>query len=446
MRQHSFLILFLFFAAAILILPSFVFATDFSSDSFKVRDPVMNSGSYGTSESFKLFGSITEIAVGTSTSLSFGDNAGFLYFPFVTTPVISATAGNAQASLSWTSASAGLGWSVGSYSWGKSTTSGGPYSYTSASSNLSATASSLTNGTTYYFVVRVLDAFGTSIATSTQTSATPVAPPAEEEEEEPASSGGGGGGGGGGGIITSSFGNSTVIFSGRAYPKSTVTLLKDAQVAASTIAGPDSNFTITLNNLSAGNFIFSVYGEDKDGNRSSTFSFTVSVTASVTTNVGGIFIAPTISLDKSMVKRGDNLVVFGQSAPAADVLITINSDEEFYGKVKSDSGGVYLYNFDTTPLDFGSHNAKSKASLAGAISSFSQAIMFNVGTQNVAYPKITKKILKGDVNIDSKVNLIDFSIVAYWYNRANPPAKVDLNGDGKVNLIDFSIMAYYWTG
>lgn len=263
----------------------------------------------------------------------------------------------------------------------------------------------------------------------------------------PASPGGGGGGGGGGGsIITSSVGNSTVIFSGRAYPKSTVTLLKDAQVAASTIAGPDSNFTITLNNLSAGNFIFSVYGEDKDGNRSSAFNFTVSVTANVTTNVGGIFIAPTISTDKSMVKQGDNIAIFGQSAPVADVLVTINSDEEFYGKVKSDNNGVYLYNFDTTPLDFGGHNAKSKASLAGAISSFSQAVSFNVGTQNIAAPKIVKKVLKGDIQGNGRVDLIDFSIEAYWFNRPNPPAKVDLNGDGKVNLIDFSIMAYYWTG
>lgn len=261
------------------------------------------------------------------------------------------------------------------------------------------------------------------------------------------SSGGGGGGGGGGSIITSSVGNSTVIFSGRAYPKSTVTLLKDAQVAASTIAGPDSNFTITLNNLSAGNFIFSLYGEDKDGQRSNTFSFTVSVTANVTTNVGGIFIAPTIAVDKSMVKRGDNIAIFGQAAGAADIIIVVNSDEEFYGKTVSDKDGVYLYNFDTTFLDYGSHTTKSKASIGNlAVSNFSQLLTFNVGTQNIAAPKIVKKVLKGDVNNDGRVNLVDFSIVAYWYRRANPPAKVDLNSDGKIDLIDLSIMAYYWTG
>jgi hypothetical protein len=50
------------------------------------------------------------------------------------------------------------------------------------------------------------------------------------------------------------------------------------------------------------------------------------------------------------------------------------------------------------------------------------------------------------MNNDRRVNLVDFSIAAYWYKRSSPPASVDLNGDGKVDLVDFSIMAFYWTG
>lgn len=257
---------------------------------------------------------------------------------------------------------------------------------------------------------------------------------------------GGGGGGEGGSIFATSPGNNTVIFSGRAYPNSKITLLKDAQFAASTTASPDSDFMITLTNLSSGNFVFSIYGDDKNGQRSSTVNFSVSVTANVTTKVSGIFIAPTIAVDKSAVKRGDNIAIFGQSAPAADIATSINSDKELYGRAKSDNNGIYLYNFDTTPLEFGSHNAKSKASLKGEISNFSQAVAFDVGEKNIAASKIIKKILKGDVNGDNRVDLIDFSVAAYWYKRANPPVKVDLNGDGKVDLIDLSIMAYYWTG
>jgi len=226
-----------------------------------------------------------------------------------------------------------------------------------------------------------------------------------------------------------------------------VTLLKDAQVAASTVAGPDATFAVTLTGLSAGNYTFSVYGEDKDGNRSSLQTFPVSVTSGATTDVGGIFLAPTLALDKSEVKQGDNLAIFGQSAVNADVTIQINSDQQLFAKTKSDASGVYLYNLDTATLDYGGHTTKSKGAVANEISSFSAAVPFTVGTKNVAAtaPKVAAK---GDLNGDKKVNLIDFSVMAYWYGRplTAAGAKADLDHDGKVDLVDFSILAYYWTG
>ena len=252
----------------------------------------------------------------------------------------------------------------------------------------------------------------------------------------------GGGGGGGGGIAVSSTG---AIFSGRAYPKSTITLLKDAQIAATTIAGADANFSISLSGLSGGNYIFSVYSEDNKGIRSSLLTFPVSVTSGTTANVGGIFIAPTIAVDKSEVKRGDNIAIFGQSTPVSEITISVNSEEEFFVKKMSDASGAYLLNFDTSVLEMGQHNTKSKVALNGEISSFSKVIGFAVGTKNVL-AQLPQTSLRGDLNSDKKVNLVDFSIVAYWYKRSSPPATVDLNSDGKVDLVDFSIMAFYWTG
>ena len=260
----------------------------------------------------------------------------------------------------------------------------------------------------------------------------------------------GGGGGGGGGTYIPPLVVTQVIFSGRAYPKSTVTLLKDAQIAATTIAGSDANFSITLSGLSGGNYIFSVYSEDNKGIRSSLLTFPVSVTSGATTKVSGIFISPTIAVDKSEVKRGDNIAIFGQSTPQADIIISVSSEEEFFAKTISDKEGIYLHNFDTTVLDYGLHNTKSKASIGNlAVSSFSRVISFKVGT--ITVPKEKLEISKGDLNNDNKVNLVDFSIAAYWYKR---PISAEfaikeaerLNGDGKVDLIDFSIMAYYWTG
>jgi len=249
-------------------------------------------------------------------------------------------------------------------------------------------------------------------------------------------------GGGGGGYVAPV---TSVVFSGRAYPKSTVTLLKDAQISATTIAGADANFQISVSGLSGGNYIFSVYSEDNKGNRSSLLTFPVGITSGATTQISGIFIAPTIAVDKSEVKRGDNVAIFGQSVPNSEITIAVNSEEEFFGKTPADKDGVYLYNFDTSPLAMEQHFAKSKAAVGGAISSFGKTVSFLVGNKTV-FTQPSKCPPKADLNNDCRVNLVDFSIAAYWYKRPSPPASVDLNNDGKVDLVDFSIMAYYWTG
>ena len=89
--------------------------------------------------------------------------------------------------------------------------------------------------------------------------------------------------------------------------------------------------------------------------------------------------------------------------------------------------------------------------MAGEISGFGNAAGFLVGSKNVAATATVKKFLKGDLNDDGHVNLVDFSIAAYWYKRtlsaSFKPIEIErLNSDGKIDLVDFSIMAYYWTG
>ncbi len=250
---------------------------------------------------------------------------------------------------------------------------------------------------------------------------------------------GGGGGGGYSSLITG------VTFSGRAYPLSKVSVLKDGQLAITTIAGPDANFNISLSGLSSGDYIFAVFGEDSQGRRSTLFTFPTLITIGATASISGIFLAPTIAVDKSEVKRGENIAIFGQSAPNSEITVSVHSGEGFFGKTKADKDGVYLYNFDTTPLAIEQHSTKSKSAIGGAISSFSKTISFAVGTKTV-FAQATAGPIKGDLNGDKRVNLVDFSIAAYWYKRPSPPTLVDLNSDGKIDLVDFSIMAFYWTG
>lgn len=66
----------------------------------------------------------------------------------------------------------------------------------------------------------------------------------------------------------------------------------------------------------------------------------------------------------------------------------------------------------------------------------------SIPTMNPTLPASSSS--KADMNSDGRVNLIDFSIAAFWYKKQNPPANIDISGDGVVNLVDFSIMAFYW--
>jgi len=258
----------------------------------------------------------------------------------------------------------------------------------------------------------------------------------------------GSGGGGGGGSVPSQIGQ--VIFTGRAYPERKVTLLKDAQIVASTVSGADANFEITLTNITAGSYIFSVYSEDDNDNRSSLLTFPLTLSDGVIIKVTGIFISPTIDVDKLEVKKGEVVKIFGQSIPNSDVMIIINSDEEIYGKTKTDKIGAYLYNLDTVEVEIGNHLAKSRVTLEEGISSLSKTVGFKVGTKTIL-KATTKCLLKADLNGDGRVNLIDFSIAAYWYKRPLSDSFKSLeieklNSNGKVDLVDFSIIAYYWTG
>ncbi|MFZ2150169.1 MAG: hypothetical protein WAV15_03345 [Minisyncoccia bacterium] len=414
---------------------SYAFA-DFSSTNFTLENPInIIEGGQSSSTSFQYLSSTGQLTSGQSTSTSFLKNIGFLYFPTATSPVLSATAGNSQVALNWTAAVGTLA-NITDYEVGISASSGGVYTYTSVGNVLTETRTGLTNGITYFFKVRSY-AGGLLLSESAEVSATPVAPPP------------GGGGGGGGGGSSGSF-PAEIILSGRAYPLSKVSVLKDGQLAITTIAGPDSNFTVALGSLSTGNYNFSVYGEDKNGKLSSPFTFQIYITKGVATNVGGIFISPTIAVDKKEVKKGENIVIFGQSSSVSDIVISVNSEQEIFKNTKSDASGAYLLNFDTSVLEQGGHSVKSKALKGGEISNFGDPALFAVGTKTI--PAETPILLaKCDLNEDGRCNLVDFSIAAYWYKR---PLSGDiiwkevkyLNGNGTINLVDFSIMAFYWTG
>ena len=55
--------------------------------------------------------------------------------------------------------------------------------------------------------------------------------------------------------------------------------------------------------------------------------------------------------------------------------------------------------------------------------------------------------LPSDINLDGFSNLIDLSILLFYWHLTDPNNKrADINHDGIVDIIDFSILLFQWTG
>lgn len=249
------------------------------------------------------------------------------------------------------------------------------------------------------------------------------------------------GGGGGPGYVPF-FLRGKVTLQGKAYPEAKITILKDGQIAATVTADSQANFKAEIINITAGTYTFGFWAEDTEGKRSITINFTTDVTERTTTTISGIFLPPTIGLNKTYLQKGKTLNISGQTAPESEVSIFVSYPEmpDIIKKTKARTDGIWFYSFDTSVLDEDPYTVRVKAtSLEGLLSTFSQFLAFSIGKE------ITEVIKKADINEDGKVNLVDFSILLFnWGIPKNLGA--DLNNDGEIDLVDFSIMMYYWTG
>lgn len=275
-------------------------------------------------------------------------------------------------------------------------------------------------------------------------------------------SGGGGGGGGGSGASSGGSGGSggtegtdkpyqsgdaLVIINGYAFPRSTITILVDGEIADTVTSDSNGAFSSTLDAIARGAYTFGVYGTDKNGVKSSTYSTTFTVTGARGSTLSNINVMPSIKVSPDPVDPGTTLTVSGYTIPNATVTLE-NQSEKSSNNLKtftatSDNNGAWSVQIPTDGFSKGTYKvrAKAKQESGGITTNFSNYTFYGVG-------EAAKVARSSDLNRDGKVNLIDFSILLFWWNTAggnsNPPA--DINGDGKVSLTDFSIMIFNWTG
>lgn len=239
------------------------------------------------------------------------------------------------------------------------------------------------------------------------------------------------------------------VFKGSAYPGSIISLIKNGILLATIPANPDGTFELHVRNLSPGTYSFGIRAQDSNGLTSKLLTFSIYVSSAVATMVEGIFIPPTITSDKIEVKKGDPITFSGYSVPNAEVRLSVSLTTEIIKKAKAGIDGSWFYIIDSSALENGDNTAKARSLTGNDISIYSDPLSFRVGDTNRLRPKISG--LGGfrkrcDLNDDGRVNLLDFSIMAFWYKRLTFPPRVDLNSDKSINLTDLSILAYCWTG
>lgn len=295
----------------------------------------------------------------------------------------------------------------------------------------------------FYLPITAVQAV-TIVSTSTVNVSARVPGPEDEVASSTPSSGGGGGGGS---VIV----NTQLVLSGVAYPLARLVLWRNGVSTDNYSVGLDGKFKINLSNVGAGWLNLVIYAQDSDGAYAKPYSLPVYLTAGAITNVEGIVIAPTISADQASLKQGQWLKIFGQTAPESQVAISVEAVDKELANIWSDALGRYSYNLSTDQLKAAYYQAWSRVYYKNREAVNSKALSFLVLEQPVD-KAVDKPASLGaceliaDFNNDCKVNLVDFSIAAYWYKRASPPSRLDLHKNGRIDLADLSIMAYYWTG
>lgn len=423
--------LFLFIVVLVCVISTIARAQTINSSSFSIKNPVITNGlTKGTSLNFGLGQSLGQRVVGKATSSNFQLWSGYQYFTIPTRFTLlgsSSTTAAGSVVLQWTTPIIPSGDPIIGYDIGIGTT---PYSYTfeNAGNVTSFTKSGLTNGVTYYVIAKAKTTGGLPIAYSNQVAVVPSG----------TSSGGGGGGGGGG----SSNGGSVVI-TGLAYPNTKVVILKDGAIAATTTADPGAAFSVMVADLSPGEYTFGVYAEDSQKLKSTTYTFPVTIDSSITVTIDNVFLAPTIGVTSAAVKQGDPIGIFGTTAPNAQVAVHVHSAQEFIQQVAASTAGTWFKQFDTSLLEKGAHITYSRSSLNDRVTGQSATVDFTVGDATIPN-QLTKR---SDLNNDGLVNIIDFSMLLYYWHKMPPvTSKADITKDGTVDIFDLSIMLYDWTG
>lgn len=234
-----------------------------------------------------------------------------------------------------------------------------------------------------------------------------------------------------------------ITFKGKGAPGAFITILRGASIIGTAQISSTGYFSKKITAVSPGISVFGIYGEDSQNRKTSVLYYTLNLAAGTSTTVSGVFLSPTISLSATQLYKGESLIISGETFPLSTVSMIFSPGNKLK-TTKAKSNGSWSYNLNTNSFGQGMYDVIAGAlSSIGEYSDFSRMLNFEIFT----VPEIPEGGCRGaDLNFDGKVDVIDFSILLYFWGQKNPiNSCVNINDAASVDLIDFSIMMYYWT-
>ena len=233
-----------------------------------------------------------------------------------------------------------------------------------------------------------------------------------------------------------------VHLSGIAAPGALVTIRRDGTVITSVTAGAGADYSLILGSEPVGQHEYTMEATDENGGLLGSQVLALNLQSGSTTIVSGIFLGPSIRIDKSEVELGQAVTLSGETAPGSAVTLTVSSTQSHDFSVVAASDGSWTRVVQTESIGTGQQIAKARAVANNStISAYSPTVSFIVNPFDPATGK-----LPSDINLDGSSNLIDLSILLFYWHQHNPHnPRTDINHDGYVDIIDFSILLFQWT-
>lgn len=234
-----------------------------------------------------------------------------------------------------------------------------------------------------------------------------------------------------------------ITISGKTAPATFVYFIEDGIIKGTDYSDYQGNFAQIFLAQSPGDHIFDIYSIDSNDLNTSPMELNFYAPVSQVTSVSDFILSPSMQISSSTISQGDDLVASGSAIPGGQITIFTDTPLRTYS-ASAAASGLWDYTItNTSDYIVGDYRIYGLVQDGYGVQSInSNSINFSVVSGSSGGGTQCGDITHGDLNCDGSINLIDFSMLMYYWGTND--VTTDINNDGLVNLTDFSILMYWW--